>query len=106
MKYCPYCGAELPEGAVSFCGECGKSLPQAATEKPEKVKEQPADSKPEVEVPANQDEGYDGYYDDVLPDDDTVTGRTVDKNLIKKIALLAGCVCVVIALAVLAMYFL
>ena len=106
MKYCPYCGAELPKGAVSFCGECGKSLPQAATEKPEKAKEKRADLKSEAEVPANQDEGYDGYYDDVLPDDDTVTGRTVDKNLIKKIALLAGCVCVVIALAVLAMYFL
>ena len=106
MKYCPYCGAELPESAVSFCGECGKSLPQITTEKPEKAKEKRADLKSEAEAPANQDEGYDGYYDDVLPDDDTVTGRTVDKNLIKKIALLAGCVCVVIALAVLAMYFL
>lgn len=106
MKYCPYCGAELPEGAVSFCGECGKSLPQISTEKPEKAKEKPADSKPDAEISANQDEGYDGYYDDVLPDDNTVTGRTMDKNLIKKIALLAGCVCVVIALAVLAMYFL
>lgn len=27
MKYCPYCGTVLVEGAVSFCVECGKALP-------------------------------------------------------------------------------
>ena len=27
MKYCPYCGAGLPDGTVLFCPECGKSLP-------------------------------------------------------------------------------
>ena len=27
MKYCPYCGADLIEDAVSFCAECGKQLP-------------------------------------------------------------------------------
>ena len=27
MKYCPYCGADIPDGAVSFCAECGKALP-------------------------------------------------------------------------------
>lgn len=27
MKYCPYCGADLSDGAASFCMECGKSLP-------------------------------------------------------------------------------
>lgn len=26
MKYCPYCGTVLVEGAVSFCAECGKKL--------------------------------------------------------------------------------
>ena len=26
MKYCPFCGADLIEGAVSFCAECGKPL--------------------------------------------------------------------------------
>lgn len=33
MKYCPYCGAELVDGAASFCAECGKSLPSAASSK-------------------------------------------------------------------------
>ena len=27
MKYCPYCGADIIDGAVSFCVECGKQLP-------------------------------------------------------------------------------
>lgn len=27
MKYCPYCGTVLVDGAVSFCAECGKALP-------------------------------------------------------------------------------
>lgn len=27
MKYCPYCGTVLVDGAVSFCAECGKELP-------------------------------------------------------------------------------
>ena len=35
MKYCPYCGADIPDGAVSFCAECGKALP-AKKAKPEK----------------------------------------------------------------------
>ena len=107
MKYCPYCGVELPDGAVSFCAECGKSLPQAASKKPKKEKKKRSDEKQGIEAPVLQtEEAYDGYYDDVLPEDGSVTGRAVDKNLIKKIALLVGCVCAVIALSVLAMYLL
>ena len=30
MKYCPYCGATLVGGAVSFCAECGRTLPSPA----------------------------------------------------------------------------
>lgn len=106
MKYCPYCGAELPEGGVYFCGECGKSLPRAEKIEPKTVEGERLDSQPETNTPAETDEGYDGYYDDVLPDDDAAAGRPVDKSLIKNIALLAGCVCAVIALSVLAMHFL
>ena len=29
MKYCPYCGTEVINGAVSYCSECGKKLPVA-----------------------------------------------------------------------------
>lgn len=27
MRYCPYCGTVLVDGAISFCMECGKKLP-------------------------------------------------------------------------------
>ncbi len=27
MKYCPWCGAAILGGAVSFCAECGKAIP-------------------------------------------------------------------------------
>ncbi len=36
MKFCPYCGASLLGGAVSFCAECGKPIPASSnTEKAE-----------------------------------------------------------------------
>ena len=37
MKYCPYCGTVLVDGAVSFCAECGKALP--VSEKKECISE-------------------------------------------------------------------
>lgn len=37
MKYCPYCGTILVDGAVSFCAECGKALP--VSEKKEEIME-------------------------------------------------------------------
>ena len=40
MKFCPYCGADLIEDAVSFCAECGKQLPTGKSQK-EKPKEEP-----------------------------------------------------------------
>ena len=32
MKYCPFCGAELLPGALSFCPECGEALPASQTD--------------------------------------------------------------------------
>lgn len=53
MKYCPYCGTVLVDGAVSFCAECGKALPvsEKKQEIPEKLNqsEQQGKSKPQRE---------------------------------------------------------
>ena len=85
MKYCPYCGAELIPGALSFCSECGKALPVPAErtmpqdqappsrqrkEKPPKERKPkaPHKSKPAPE-PDQPNLDYDGYYDDVPPVD-------------------------------------
>lgn len=93
MKYCPYCGAGFSDGTVSFCTECGKKLPEEKTvppeakeqskkvakkqkrkkEKKEKHKKDAKKKKPEKEIPEIMgeavDDGYDGYYNDVLPPD-------------------------------------
>lgn len=117
MKYCPYCGADLIEDAVSFCAECGKQLPAGQMQK-EKSKEKPeikkaskkkkktsikkAESSTEDETVV--DDGYDGYYDDIRPIDEGHEREGVDKELIKKIAIIIGVLFVVIAACVALMY--
>lgn len=126
MKYCPYCGVTLPDGAVSFCPECGKNLP-VMTEEREKKHEQPntvpdmttksrkATSKKEKQKAAQasdaestdvQDDGYDGYYDDILPADAGKLNEGIDMELVKKICAVTGAMLLIITLCVVAMYLL
>ena len=117
MKYCPYCGADLIEEAVSFCAECGKQLPagkvqkENSKDKPEikkaskKKKKKPAKkAESSIEVETVVDDGYDGYYDDIRPIDEGHEREGVDKELIKKIAVIIGVLFVVIAACVALMY--
>ena len=119
MKYCPYCGADLIEDAVSFCAECGKQLPagkpqkEKSKEKPEikkaaKKKKKKPIKKPEssIEDETVVDDGYDGYYDDVRPVDEGHERDGVDKELIKKIIVLGVGVVLIISLCVVMMYLL
>lgn len=92
MKFCPYCGADLLDSNVLFCAHCGKKLPpheagitEPLTEEMRPEQEEPKPAKPKedhkkkkkrktkkVGTPESQtpvDDGYDGYYDDVLPPD-------------------------------------
>jgi uncharacterized Zn finger protein (UPF0148 family) len=126
MKYCPYCGVTLPDGTVSFCPECGKNLP-VMTEEREKKHEQPntvpdmttksrkATSKKEKQKAAQasdaestdvQDDGYDGYYDDILPADAGKLNEGIDMELVKKICAVTGAMLLIITLCVVAMYLL
>ena len=41
MKYCPFCGAGVHSGAVSFCSECGKKLVTAQKPCPHAPKADP-----------------------------------------------------------------
>ena len=95
MKYCPYCGTGLPKEDAAFCMECGKQLsvkeekpgieqapapakpkkPKQAKKKndkkakpPKEKKRRKAEALPEV-IGEPVDDGYDGYYNDVLPPD-------------------------------------
>lgn len=116
MKYCPYCGAVLPDSAVSFCPECGKSLPEnspSAPTKPPKEKKprkKTQKSKPtpkkraKVEQPSEDD--YDGYYDDHIPIDEGHRRDGLDKGIIKKVVALVLCLLVVIGACVAILYIL
>lgn len=77
MKYCPYCGADIPDGAVSFCAECGKAY----------------------------NDGYDGYYEDLLPVDHGRERFETNPAPVKKIIVLVVGVLVVIGLCVLILHF-
>ena len=115
MKYCPDCGADLGEDGVYFCVECGKQLPAGKTQK-EMPKDKPeikkatkkknSAKKPEssIEVETVVDDGYDGYYDDIHPIDEGHEREGVDKELVKKIAIIIGVLFVVIAACVALMY--
>lgn len=124
MKYCPYCGANLPEETVSFCSECGNALPDKMKNdtqqdrrkdgpvkrkrKPEKQSRQAM--KPEQEVTEEKmpeaDDGYDGYYDDIVPMDAGRQKEGIDKSIVKKIAILIAGLVVIIGICVALMYLL
>ena len=128
MKYCPYCGAGFSDGTVSFCSECGKKLPEEKTvppeakeqskklakkqkrkkEKKEKHKKDAKKKKPEKEIPEIMgeavDDGYDGYYNDVLPPDTDRVKDGLDKELVKKIVALCIGVTVIILMCVALLY--
>ncbi|MFR5774373.1 MAG: zinc ribbon domain-containing protein [Oscillospiraceae bacterium] len=131
MKFCPYCGADLLKEDAAFCAECGKKLsvaeeaPSPAHEadsqhnaKPSKQKTPKKDSRkrkkskqkkvqepplPEIEGEPAED-GYDGYYDDILPPDLDREKEGPDKELIKKIVSLTVAVIFIIGLCVVMMY--
>lgn len=104
MKYCPYCGASLLGGAVSYCAECGKALPQKKARQqrqaPDKELRQqarrPAQAKPRSRaIPQSAaskkkrlDDHYDGYYDDVPPVDAGWEKGRADSGLVKRVILL------------------
>ena len=112
MKYCPYCGADFADGAASFCMECGKSLP-TAEDGQKKPKEKPVKSQKRMEKKRKhpspkprkkhekpvgehvggafhpKDDGYDGYYDDVLPSDAGKLKEGPDMKLVKKVSAVA-----------------
>ena len=129
MKYCPYCGAGFSDGTVSFCSDCGKKLPEpkeAETagkestkkvttkkskpkkEKKEKRKKESKKRKEKKDIPEIMgeavDDGYDGYYNDVLPPDTDRVKDGLDKELIKKIVALCVGVTVIILMCVALLY--
>ena len=119
MKYCPFCGAVLPDEKISFCLECGEKLADfnlhTETEKPMKKpkkekkkskckKKRESDTELFSEEPTESvSDNYDGYYDDVAPKDSVMLHQGLDKTMVKKLVILIGCVIIAIALCVVAL---
>ncbi len=110
MKYCPYCGTELQLGTVSFCHECGKSLKEMrdGALEPFVVRKAPEKEEPKRDVewiiPHREKKKvnkstYDGYYDDIVPEDGMVHEQPrTDNSMMLKIGLIIGGV-VIVAIA-------
>lgn len=103
MKYCPYCGAALAAGDAGYCIECGRKLAFAQSERRSST---PQKKKKKRSKPVPEREDYDGYYNDVLPEDADAQRDGVDKGLVKRILLLTLMVAVVIAGCAAALYLL
>ena len=119
MKYCPFCGAVLPDEKISFCLECGEKLsdlnlhtetekpvnkPTKKEKKPKCKKKREPNAEPIVEEPTETvSDNYDGYYDDVTPKDSVMLHQGLDKTMMKKLVILIGCVIIAITLCVVAL---
>ena len=127
MKYCIYCGTVLPNGAVSFCPECGHALPGATKkeerksekrdyENREKVSEKEKKKQEEIHVISEsyiyedeiqpENDGYDGYYDGIRPEDEEIQREGIDTKLAWKIAAIIAGFVLIIGACVAIMYFL
>ena len=131
MKYCTNCGAALEDSTASFCAECGKPLSSASEDsgknpsenknaeiketKKKKPKKEKAKKKNKAKkkdeileeiVGEPVDDGYDGYYDDVIPPDTDRVKEGLDKELIKKIVALSIGVIFIISICVVMLNFL
>ena len=127
MKYCSNCGAELGDSAASFCSECGKPLQtveascntspeneknvptrnkkKSKKEKPAKQKKNKKEKKaPKEIIDEPVDDGYDGYYNDVLPPDLDRFKEGLDKELVKKVVAVAVGVIFIISMCVVMLY--
>lgn len=118
MKYCPYCGVSLPGDAASFCPSCGKlqrkrKKPPQSQPKKKQAKRPPTKKPPgPKQVPTTQqsvpvskapDDGYDGYYNDVLPIDSSELPEQMDPALMKQIIILLAGAATIIVLAIILM---
>ena len=115
MKKCPHCGAVLTDGATSFCPVCGKATENHENKKTEKKKvkkkknksknkkQKQSENIPEV-MGEPVDDGYDGYYNDVLPPDQDRISEGLDKELIKNIVTLGIGFTVIVGLCVALLY--
>ena len=75
----------------------GKEIKKKPDEEPDTAPEEPEET-------VNDD--YDGYYDDIMPFEESVERQVVDKEIVKKITLIVAGVIGVVIVCVLMLNFL
>lgn len=74
-----------------------------ATDKPVLNESRPIEEKQDL-TNINYDEGYDGYYDDILPADENIEQQGLDKTVVKNLIFIAIGLIITISACVAAMY--
>lgn len=121
MEHCPNCGTDLLDGAASFCTACGSTL-QAKEEsctddtasksrretqkRQKKPRKRPKPQAAQEIMDDSTEEGYDGYYNDVLPPDWDQIKDGLDKELIRKVIVLIASVILIISMCVVLLFIL
>lgn len=117
MNYCPHCGKPLRGCDSSFCEGCKerpnkeikKDVPRMSV-KGKKKKKNNTEHKKQVKVKENtgvpkvSDDGYDGYYDDIRPEDENEVRQGIDKDIMKRIAGIIASVMIIICCCIGIMY--
>lgn len=85
MKYCPHCGVALDD-TVLFCAHCKKEILESQ------------DTNTQI------DTNYDGYYDDILPEDAGFVEEGINRKLIIKVIIVCITSLLVISACVAALY--
>lgn len=102
MRYCPNCGAVLPDNTVSFCLNCKKEVQGKKESVKSKNKRKKGKRKREGKVLTVV--AYDTYYDDILPEDaDRIKESKRTDNLGVKIGLLCFAFLLIISTCVVVM---
>jgi len=117
MNYCPHCGKPLRGGKFSFCEGCtekpfiednsGKLSESKKGKGPQKhnKKTKIHTMKRENLTPQDRpDDGYDGYYDDIRPEDENEVRQGIDKDIMKRIAGIIASVMIIICCCIGIMY--
>lgn len=119
VRYCPYCGVGLTDETYTFCLECGKQIPdkEGAVEDIKTLHEKEKSGKNRKSIRRKREresmereksevleDGYDGYYDDILPVDEGKIKQGIDKDMLKRIVGLVIGVFITICACVAIMY--
>lgn len=121
--FCAECGKPLPRNAKTLPPLRKPATPAAGVQPPKqqankrpsqpplrRKKSRPYPKKPSknpsVRKPDPRDEGYDGYYDDIVPVDNGHTRDKMNPELLKRITIMSCVALLVIILSVVVMYLL